>query len=187
MTIQNVKSNLKPDDQPLKIGSFVFEKVIAKSDVQALDPEEDYSEVKRVPVKVVAWLLDNWQFGNAYIGSPEKSKHQKLKELTTMVESKEIFTITDTDLNKAGVQFGLIQRVGREYQKGMIVVSLDIEQRYSQEDKRKERESTELSDAENEESTPQATTAKRNQAQVAQEESNAVLDWLNGTFKKLWE
>jgi|APSaa5957512622_1039677.scaffolds.fasta_scaffold36754_2 hypothetical protein len=176
-----------PDTYPLQIGDFVFEKVIAKSDVIERDSFKDNTKTKYIPIKVVAWLLDNWQFGNPMWTFTKKSALEKKADLVAMVESKAIFEVTDNDLNASNVRFCEILRVSFEYPKGYIVVSLDLEQRHSQQDKQDNREPVKLVDADTPEATEKATAEKKNQATEAQAESNKLLDWAEGKLRGLWK
>ena len=183
-------------EKSLKIGQIEFEKVVAMSDITEMDTQKDKAYPKPQTVQVVVWFLDNWQFGNYYkFISQDKTKEEKLKEFMTKLvlpteESlgkSRVHMVTHDGLNAAGFKYGQILRVEKEFKKGRIIVSFDLEEWYSLATKMLDRNPPKLASPVDPETIEAAIATKKNQAAAEQEEGNAILAWMNDKLKPLWE
>jgi hypothetical protein len=171
----------------LEIADFKFEVVLPISAIVELDQQKDESEFKRDIVKVIVWFVDDRQFGNWNLWNRNKPKEEKFFEFDNLVRKNEIQTVTHAGLNMMGFNFAKIRRMNPEFRKSVIIVSFDLEQRNSLDDKKKKRNPVVLADAGKIADTIKAAEAKLNAAQKDQEESNWLLDTLNELLRPLWE
>lgn len=188
--VENYNNPLGLEKSRFQLGSVPFEVIQGVSNSSNWD--EESKKIEPQTVRVVAWFLDDAQFGNVHLWNAQRGKEEKLKAFVDLYESKKIHLLEYRPLNVAGFKFGKITRREIAYhpRAGYIEVSFDLLQYSSQQEKEEKRNPPGFKEAgageTGAEGTPKEAEAFENIGQAEESEANAFLKNIDDGLGKLF-